>query len=148
MKFQKSLAYLSLVVMIPHSYANSESSPIEHPHSTVSQQDFLQQAIAQDQQLSNSEFNTTQSEQLNSLGYRSISSNSSFEELRILGESDSPTNFYDSPYRISLFDPQNGEDSERLWSQTKSIFAYGVGVAGVLALMPESITNWEKVISN
>ncbi|MGR5285100.1 DUF3943 domain-containing protein [Vibrio maritimus] len=52
--------------------------------------------------------------------------------------------FYENPYRVSLFSPQNGEDSQRLWSQTKSIGAYGLGVAGVLALMPESITQWEK----
>jgi hypothetical protein len=30
--------------------------------------------------------------------------------------------FYDNPYQVSIFSPQNGEDSERLWSQTKSIF--------------------------
>ncbi|PCD90192.1 DUF3943 domain-containing protein [Vibrio mediterranei] len=51
---------------------------------------------------------------------------------------------YQSPYRVSLFSADNGEDSERLWSQTKSIGAYGLGVAGVLALMPTSITQWEK----
>ncbi|MCJ2376131.1 DUF3943 domain-containing protein [Vibrio sp. ZSDZ34] len=65
-------------------------------------------------------------------------SNTAWEEL----PDTSP--LYRNPYRVSLFSPQHGEDSARLWSQTKSIAAYGVGVAGVLALMPESITNWEK----
>ena len=50
---------------------------------------------------------------------------------------------YNSPYQISLFNPKNGENKQRLWSQTKSMFAYGFGVAGVLALMPEDITGWD-----
>ena len=50
---------------------------------------------------------------------------------------------YDTPYKISLFNPQNGEDSQRLASQTKSMFAYGLGVAGVLALMPTSVSGWD-----
>ncbi len=49
---------------------------------------------------------------------------------------------YDTPYRISLFNPQNGEDGERLWSQTKSIFVYGVGVVGFIALLPQDFTRW------
>ncbi|MGR5175872.1 DUF3943 domain-containing protein [Vibrio mediterranei] len=65
-------------------------------------------------------------------------SNTAWEELP------DTNHVYSNPYRVSLFSPQNGEDGARLWSQTKSIAAYGVGVAGVLALMPESITNWEK----
>lgn len=52
--------------------------------------------------------------------------------------------FYQSPYQISLFSPKNGEDSARLWSQTKSVFAYGFGVIGVIALLPEDISNWDK----
>jgi hypothetical protein len=52
--------------------------------------------------------------------------------------------FYQSPYQISLFSPKNGEDKGRLWSQTKSIFAYGFGVIGVIALLPESISNWDN----
>ncbi len=49
---------------------------------------------------------------------------------------------YDSPYRVSLFRPQNGEDGERVWSQTRSIFIYGVGVVAILAALPEEFTNW------
>ncbi len=49
---------------------------------------------------------------------------------------------YDTPYRISLFNPQNGEDGERLWSQTQSIFIYGVGVVGFIALLPQDFTRW------
>ena len=51
---------------------------------------------------------------------------------------------YDSPYRISLFDPQNGEDGGRAWSQTKSLFFYGLGVVGVLYALPESATGWDR----
>jgi hypothetical protein len=52
--------------------------------------------------------------------------------------------FYSSPYQVSLFSADNGEDGARLWSQTKSIFAYGFGVIGVIALLPEDISNWDK----
>ena len=52
-------------------------------------------------------------------------------------------NFYDNPYQISLFSPQNGEDSDRLWSQTQSVFAYGIGVTAVLYFLPESFSNWD-----
>mgnify|MGYP000250280763 CR=1 FL=1 len=52
--------------------------------------------------------------------------------------------FYKDPYQVSLFNGQNGEDGERLWSQTKGVFAYGFGVIGVLAVMPSSVTNWES----
>jgi len=50
---------------------------------------------------------------------------------------------YDDPYQISLFSTPHGEDGERLWSQTKSVAWYGIGVAGFLALLPTEITNWE-----
>ena len=50
---------------------------------------------------------------------------------------------YDTPYRITLFKPQNGEDGARVWSQTKSLFVYGLGVVGVLAVMPKQLTGWE-----
>ena len=52
--------------------------------------------------------------------------------------------FYQSPYQMSLFSAQNGEDSARLWSQTKSVFGYGLGVIGLIALLPEDISNWDK----
>lgn len=45
---------------------------------------------------------------------------------------------------VTLFNAANGEDSERLWSQTKFMFGLGVGVAGGLYLLPESVTNWDK----
>ncbi len=50
---------------------------------------------------------------------------------------------YSTPYRISLFKPQNGEDGARVWSQTKSMLFYGAGVALFLAALPESATGWE-----
>jgi hypothetical protein len=54
------------------------------------------------------------------------------------------SDFYNSPYQISLFSAENGEDSDRLWSQTKSIFAYGFGVIGVISLLPEDVSNWDS----
>lgn len=70
--------------------------------------------------------------------YHEMATNSRFENL-------TPTpDFFQSPYQVSIFSPQNGEDSERLWSQTRSIFAYGFGVIGLIALLPEDISNWDK----
>jgi hypothetical protein len=51
---------------------------------------------------------------------------------------------YDNPYRIALFSPENGEDGARTWSQTKSVFAYGLVAFGILAALPEESTGWEK----
>ena len=50
---------------------------------------------------------------------------------------------YGSPYKVSLFRPQNGEDGARVWSQTKSMFIYGAGVALFLAALPEEATGWD-----
>lgn len=70
--------------------------------------------------------------------FQTKATNSSWEEKEI------DPNFYASPYQVSLFSPENGEDSDRLLSQTYSIFGLGLGVIAVLAVMPESVTNWEK----
>jgi opacity protein-like surface antigen len=70
--------------------------------------------------------------------YQTKATNSSWEEKDI------DPSFYDSPYQVSLFSSANGEDSERLLSQTYSIFGLGLGVVGVLAVMPSSITHWES----
>ena len=70
--------------------------------------------------------------------YQIKATNSSWEEKEI------DPSFYDNPYQISLFNSKNGEDSDRLLSQTYSIFGLGLGVVGVLAMMPTEITNWEK----
>jgi hypothetical protein len=70
--------------------------------------------------------------------YQKTPTNSAWEEL------DVDESFYDTPYRVSLFNAQNNEDSDRLASQTYSIFGYGFAVIGLLAVMPGSITNWES----
>jgi len=70
--------------------------------------------------------------------YREMPTNSRFENLT------PPADFYQSPYQISIFSPENGEDGARLWSQTSSIFAYGFGVIGLIALLPEDVSNWDK----
>jgi len=70
--------------------------------------------------------------------YRNMPLNSRWENLTVSED------FYQSPYQMSLFSPQHGEDSARLWSQTSSIFAYGFGVIGIIALLPEDISNWDS----
>jgi len=47
-------------------------------------------------------------------------------------------------YDVTLFNPCEGEDSERLWRETKIMFVSGFGVAGFIALLPESISKWDK----
>lgn len=64
--------------------------------------------------------------------------NSTWEEI------DKSVQVYDSPFDVALFSAPNGEDKERLWSQTKSVAWYGVGVAGFIALLPEDVSNWDK----
>lgn len=49
-----------------------------------------------------------------------------------------------SPWAITLFDKNPREDQEKLWSQTKLMFGMGLGVLGLLAVLPESFTNWDK----
>jgi opacity protein-like surface antigen len=58
---------------------------------------------------------------------------------------DTPLDFYKSPYQISLFSAENGEDSDRLWSQTKPLMIGAVGIAGIIMLMPEDVSNWDGV---
>lgn len=47
-------------------------------------------------------------------------------------------------FEVALFNPECGEDGERLWSQTKLMFGLGVGVAGVIWLLPEDVSGWDK----
>lgn len=63
--------------------------------------------------------------------YVNVATNSHWENL------DFNPSIYDTPYKISLFNPKNGEDSHRLWSQTVSIFAFTAGAGVVKALLPD-----------
>lgn len=54
------------------------------------------------------------------------------------------TEWEDSPYHVSLFDPKHGENKARLWSQTKLMFGLGLGVAGFIAALPPEISNWDR----
>ena len=56
---------------------------------------------------------TEKEDNLNNLGYQVEATNSSWEQLNVSDE------FYEDPYQISLFSPQNGEDSERLMVTNK-----------------------------
>jgi hypothetical protein len=70
--------------------------------------------------------------------YREMATNSRWENIR-------PANdFNEAPYQLSIFSNKNGEDKERLWSQTKSIFGYGFGIIGLIALLPEDVSNWDS----
>ncbi|WP_372882446.1 DUF3943 domain-containing protein [Psychromonas sp.] len=72
------------------------------------------------------------------ISYYTPASNSVWETKNI------EPGFYDSPYTISLFNAQHGEDSERLLDQTYTVLGSGFGVLGVFALMPTSVTNWQE----
>ena len=85
---------------------------------------------------------TDKADDFKDLGYQVKATNSSWEQFNV------DDSFYDSPYQISLFSPQHGEDSERLWSQTSSIFYYGLGAIAILASLPDDITNWESSDAN
>lgn len=45
-------------------------------------------------------------------------------------------------YEITLFTPCEGEDSQRLWRQTKIIAVSGIGVVVIISLLPEDISKW------
>ncbi|WP_020584224.1 DUF3943 domain-containing protein [Endozoicomonas elysicola] len=45
---------------------------------------------------------------------------------------------------ITLFDKYPEEDQARLWYQTKITFGLALGVLGVIALLPESVSKWDK----
>ena len=88
--------------------------------------------------MADSDLTTMQTEQQPESPYIIEASNSLWEDKEIA------SNFYDEPYQISLFNPKNGEDEERLLSQTYSVFGLGMGVVAVLGAMPSTITNWEE----
>ncbi|TKB43211.1 DUF3943 domain-containing protein [Thalassotalea mangrovi] len=93
---------------------------------------------APDEKLSSSTTLEARQDQAQADTYLPLVSNSAWEEKV------AQDGFYDNPFSVSVFSADHGEDRERLWSQTKSIFVYGFGVIGVIALMPEEISNWEK----
>ena len=45
---------------------------------------------------------------------------------------------------VTLFDHHPGEDQGWLWYQTKVTFGLALGVLGVIALLPEHISKWDK----
>ncbi len=47
-------------------------------------------------------------------------------------------------YEITLFNPCPGENRTRLWHQTKVVFIGGFAVMGVILLLPEEISKWDK----
>ncbi|WP_455196722.1 DUF3943 domain-containing protein [Kaarinaea lacus] len=47
-------------------------------------------------------------------------------------------------YEITLFNPCPGENRKRLWNQTKVVFVGGFGVMGIIALLPEEISKWDR----
>lgn|SRR5690554_1114590 len=52
--------------------------------------------------------------------------------------------FQEKTHYFTLFSPKNGEDGERLWSQTKAVFGYGFLVFGAIYAMPVEDTHWDK----
>ena len=87
--------------------------------------------------IADTDLNTTQTSTLLESNYKTEASNSLWEDKNI------DPSFYDAPYQISLFSPENGEDSERLLSQTYALTGSGVGIIAVLGAMSSAVTNWE-----
>lgn len=50
----------------------------------------------------------------------------------------------DQGWDITLFDKYPEENQAKLWYQTKVTFGLALGVLGVIALLPESVSNWDK----
>lgn len=69
--------------------------------------------------------------------YVNLPTNSVWENLEF------DSSVYDSPYTISLFKPQNGEDAQRLWSQSKSAFGYMFAISSVSLLLPDSLRTYD-----
>ncbi|QSP96560.1 DUF3943 domain-containing protein [Marinobacter salinisoli] len=65
-----------------------------------------------------------------------------------------PSSLHEKTFQISLFDPQRGEDRERLWSQTKLLFGLGVGAGAIVASLPRNrddgalASEWWKNVSS
>jgi hypothetical protein len=49
-----------------------------------------------------------------------------------------------SAYTVTLFKTCKGENQKRLWRQSKIVGVGALGVAGVLLLLPEDISKWDK----
>jgi hypothetical protein len=94
---------------------------------------FISSAVAAD-----SNFDMPPTVQPVESAYTIKASNSLWEDKDI------DLSFYDAPYQVSLFAPENGEDSDRVLSQTYTVFGLGLGVVSILGAMPSSITNWEE----
>lgn len=47
-------------------------------------------------------------------------------------------------YEVTLFKPCAGENGKRLWQQTKVVFVGGFAVMGVIAMLPEEISKWDR----
>ena len=81
------------------------------------------------------------------IGTLSVASNSSVvndagTKDYIAPESDQDC--HETAYTVTLFKTCEGENKKRLWRQTKIIGVGAFAVAGVLLLMPEDISKWDK----
>jgi Domain of unknown function (DUF3943) len=47
-------------------------------------------------------------------------------------------------YEVTLFNPCEGEDATALWRKTKIVFYGGFAVMGIILLLPEDISNWDR----
>ena len=48
-----------------------------------------------------------------------------------------------SPYRITLFSPEEGEDGQRLFEQTMLVMSLGPAIGFAISLLPEDISGWD-----
>ena len=77
----------------------TEQIDVNTDTSALTQEDLLKQAVAAEEPLSHQALTAQQYRTWNELGYRSISTNSSFEELRQNETTVEQVSFYDSPYQ-------------------------------------------------
>lgn len=89
--------------------------------------------------LANSEYNFDFKSELN----LALAQATSTTDLNIHIIPDFNVNESDS-YVTGLFSDNNLGDSDRLWSQTKLIFGLGFAVIGVIYMLPEDVSNWDK----
>jgi hypothetical protein len=108
--------------------------PIRSPKNAL----FIGAILISSTAMADNDLIAPQLEQEYEISYQIQATNSLWEDKEI------DPSFYDSPYQISLFSPQNGEDSDRLLSQTYTVFGLGAVVIATLGAMPSTITNWEE----
>lgn len=135
---QRKCFLISLLFFILSSYTHTHASELTFPSTFNETTKQLKPQLITVTDFLNDSTNYKTNTPLDNKIYQVNPTNTDWENMNPV------FNFDKNPYKVSLFSQQNGEDGARLWSQTKSIFVYGFGVIGVIALLPENISNWDS----